>query len=1437
MDRLPRNLGKSGVYAGQRLATRQWRWLTIIYPPILFSSKQLRCSPLTLGVFVVILPELIVTSVSFRLTIAGQELFSLTAGRLCMAIHIQVLAEMNERAAEDVARSLEQRFGEAGEASGEAFSRHLGQAFGGLSKDAQSAMDKMVKQADVAGAAIGAALISGTTAAVLGLEKIGDTFETINRGIMTTTAASGAALDELKSHADALVGSLDTSAAALGNTMGTLATRLRMTAGTELDTLTQHVTELSDRMGNINVGNFTAGLTQFHVDAGRADDTLASLLQTSREYAVGLPTLVDNLASFGVVLNSVHLNMEQSAHMMAEMTQAGIPLQQGLMGLEVAANAWSKPEVGKGRDYVTFIRDAAESMEYYDRIGNQVARDDIAVKIFGQRRWEQAEQGAQAFLDTIRQTPDAFKASGAGIDTFTDHTRTLHNVWQNFRNEMDVALQGPATGFIDELNEKMKQFGEWCQAHQQDLANLFHAAAETAGTVLTGLEKITEVLGSHPKLIEAVAEAFVTWKTITGINSVLTGLQGVLSLLRAIPGAVAGAGGAIGGIEAAGAGAAGAGAAEFAGLPAILNPATVGIAGGLALTGGVMWGANEYAKAHPESRAEMDARSGVPMGPMPGGATVIPGMGITLPGATGPGMLTAAPGDIPGMMLPTVAPPPAPTAPAAPGAPTTPGGVPPGLVTPDEFDPAKKGHKGPRLPVAPEVPYAPGFGDAPRPGESAKEYEHEQAILEARHKIDEDVARLNQLEADNNATADDIQKARNKLLHDQSDLYKTEERQTRSATEGLEQMGAKIDKDFGISKGLPGIAENLTKFLANLAMAPVMGALQGANAAIGGPTFGAHGGIGALALSGAFGPQFTPEGLEAAGASPWGGPEGRTHTGGRYGNQSEPGRTGGGGWAPSGMAGGRQGGPGGFLNDITAAAGRAAPSGMSGGGGAGGPSAVARQIYDAVLQAGYSPQTGLAAVAASQFESGLKPDQWELGGSDHFGLFQESGDKPRSGAAQQIQWFIGALNAAGGPGVVNADPANIIANRVEVGGYPGSRYNLPGAQAILGAQPPATPGGHVPGFDPSQVANGWVPHPPAPTAPALPGLPGSGRPGAPLPGDISGMMLPPAYAEGGATPPASLPGGGIPIIAHQNEHVLTSSDVDAMGGQSNVYAFRESLHPQPGGTGTPNPQPPDPPQPPQAPDAPRPGAPQINIHQPTGGWQPGPSMIGGMAPSAGYGSGFQVTGGGLVGVAESLPAQAVEAGIAAAEMGAFYGGAVPWGLQHYADGGDVTAAGPSGGGGSPGGAGGGGAPGGSTIGALIGIGMQEINEGISKGGQAAGALVGGLQQTFGPQQFAQSKQAQTGWLTKLVGGITGAQPQLPNTAGPKGGTPGLTPEQAASQQGGVGAVSNTVTNYGDGTNHGVIIENYHAGGDDERSVGWGIHEGYTAAINAQTGSR
>lgn len=114
-----------------------------------------------------------------------------------------------------------------------------------------------------------------------------------------------------------------------------------------------------------------------------------------------------------------------------------------------------------------------------------------------------------------------------------------------------------------------------------------------------------------------------------------------------------------------------------------------------------------------------------------------------------------------------------------------------------------------------------------------------QSLLEAQHKVAQESAELNAIMADNTATAEAITKARNELQAAETDQLQAQlrfnEAMTSAATgmaEGMQgissnfaEIGANLDKDLGISKGLPGLADNLVRFIASLAAAPIQGML------------------------------------------------------------------------------------------------------------------------------------------------------------------------------------------------------------------------------------------------------------------------------------------------------------------------------------------------------------------------------------------------------------------------------------------------------------------------------------------------------------------------------------------------------------------------------------------------------------------------------------
>jgi hypothetical protein len=148
-------------------------------------------------------------------------------------------------------------------------------------------------------------------------------------------------------------------------------------------------------------------------------------------------------------------------------------------------------------------------------------------------------------------------------------------------------------------------------------------------------------------------------------------------------------------------------------------------------------------------------------------------------------------------------------------------------------------------------------------------YSAASSVLDARHNLEEKRAELDKLEKSNTATSEQLQKARNDLAEAQQKSVQAEmalnekkldatndfTKKMNSATGALNGIGAQLDSDFGASKGLPGIVENITKMIGNLAAAPYLGQLQAIVDAD--PHKGGFGAMGILGAQGAFGPDNT----------------------------------------------------------------------------------------------------------------------------------------------------------------------------------------------------------------------------------------------------------------------------------------------------------------------------------------------------------------------------------------------------------------------------------------------------------------------------------------------------------------------------------------------------------------------------------------------------
>lgn len=156
------------------------------------------------------------------------------------------------------------------------------------------------------------------------------------------------------------------------------------------------------------------------------------------------------------------------------------------------------------------------------------------------------------------------------------------------------------------------------------------------------------------------------------------------------------------------------------------------------------------------------------------------------------------------------------------------------------------------------------------PVDSAKVFDAQSAEMNARDNYEQARLRVLELEAKGNASQSELvsarnqvqeserswQKAQRELIEAQKGIVDKASKQTQTLADGLGDIGAALDNDLGISKGLPGLADNLVRFIASLAAAPMLGSLSAISKSAGDEGSGI---IGIAASTGAFGPTFMPE--------------------------------------------------------------------------------------------------------------------------------------------------------------------------------------------------------------------------------------------------------------------------------------------------------------------------------------------------------------------------------------------------------------------------------------------------------------------------------------------------------------------------------------------------------------------------------------------------
>lgn len=511
---------------------------------------------------------------------------------------------------------------------------------------------------------------------------------------------------------------------------------------------------------------------------------------------------------------------------------------------------------------------------------------------------------AGAFDATLRNITQAFTNLAPAAAPFTKAMTDIAQVGSSFLPNMSTAITNAATAFsqfishaaetgqlanwIREGGDMLKQIGTLAWEFGRAIAALMPTAKTVFGYVSGALHETADLIREHPGLIWGVVGAFAAWKTIEGTAALITSLTTISTALRALPAVAATAGAGI--------------SAGLAGAAATISRITAGL--GAAATVAARGGMPAFVPLPEDmtkSRSPQDVQAmiddltgkkpqspgtpGVP-GMSRGALDAIHGTDGSMPGSSWFGNLTP---------------------PAAPGlgnvtaglAPWTPAAVP---AVPADGGSGSKARQLPTVAAAGTDPMSLLQGFAP----TASLYSAAGSVLDQQQKVAQATSDLNELMKSGTATQSEIIAKKNELQRAEREQHEAELRlmeakqqatnkslkSMQSTHDAMSTLGAGLDQDLGISKGLPGLADNLVRFVGHLAAAPLMAQLEAITKA--NPSQGGYGLMGTLAAQGVFGPDYTGVGPTAGpstypttypgmapgyGSQPYGLPAG-TNTGG-----------------------------------------------------------------------------------------------------------------------------------------------------------------------------------------------------------------------------------------------------------------------------------------------------------------------------------------------------------------------------------------------------------------------------------------------------------------------------------------------------------------------------------------------------------------------------
>lgn len=337
-----------------------------------------------------------------------------------------------------------------------------GTRFGGMISDVEMLAGKFGGIGLAVGGTITAVagLAVGIGAAGAKLYEMGAMWDDVADRITARTGKIGTDLEAVMDQVTSVAMDSSSSIAEIGDVAGRVSASLGLT-GEELGNMTAYLTDLNELMGEqTNVRQLGMLFQVFGIQASDQIDTLNQLYTSFTKTQIPVNELISLLVNAGPKVQQFGLDIQQTSALLAAFAEAGVEPEKMITGLQTALGKLAK----QGKDPAQGLSDIITKLRELTTAGKDVEATTLAVETFGRGNASSFLQAVQSGKVGAQQLSAAQKQVTLDIRETKGATDDLSQEWQRFTNFLEINLKPIATSVFSALNDQLERFTRETQA-------------------------------------------------------------------------------------------------------------------------------------------------------------------------------------------------------------------------------------------------------------------------------------------------------------------------------------------------------------------------------------------------------------------------------------------------------------------------------------------------------------------------------------------------------------------------------------------------------------------------------------------------------------------------------------------------------------------------------------------------------------------------------------------------------------------------------------------------------------------------------------------------------------------------------------------------------------------------------------------------------------